>query len=200
MKKRNNLFSILITGYNILNRRHNFVHNFSHCKRVFCNNIHILGVRSIPNIGVLLLSAFWHDTGQNDFKQQAKYHHIQSARLFKYFTKQNKYTEIVTNIILSHRNRGANTQYRPQTLLEKAFFDADKLDILNIYRSKKLIKLYLHGFSCGEFNIKDTVSFWEDFIKNGENILFLDKSKKIFHQRKKNFATFVAQIKRELYV
>lgn len=195
MIKRSTLFSVLITGYSILNRRKNFVHNFSHSKRVFYNNIYILGLRAIPFLRVLLLTSIWHDVGQSDFKQQAKYHHIYSARLFKYFTKENKYTDIVVNIILCHRNRGANAQYCPKTLLQQAFFDADKLDVLNIQRSKKLIKLYLRGFSCGEFNIKDTIRFWEDFITNGENILFLEKSKKLFRQRKITFVKFVSEIK-----
>ena len=195
MIKRNTLFSVLITGYSILSRRNNFVHNFNHCKRVFLNNVRVLGLRSLPVLHILLLAAMWHDVGQNDFKQQTKYHNIYSARLFKFFTKENKYTDIVVNIILCHRNRGANAQYCPKTLLQQAFFDADKLDVLNIPRSKKLIKMYSRGFSCGEFNIKDTIRFWEDFITNGENILFLEKSKKLFRQKKITFVKFVSEIK-----
>ena len=191
MIKQNHLFSVLMTGYSILKRRNNFVHNFNHCKRVFFNNVRILGLSSLPSLRILILSAMWHDVGQNDFKQQAKNHHIYSARLFKYFTKEQTYSDIVVNIILCHRNRGANKQFSPKTLLEKAFFDADKLDILHIPRSKKLIKLYSSGFSCGEFNIKDTLDFWENFIINGEKTLFLESSKKIFRKRIKKFIQFV---------
>lgn len=200
MIKRNNLFSVLMTGYSILKRRNNFVHNFNHCKRVFCNSMRILGFNSLPNLRILMLSAMWHDVGQNDFKQQTKNHHIYSARLFKYFTKEQTYSYIVVNIILCHRNRGANNQYCPNTLLQKAFFDADKLDILNIQRSKKLIKLYSAGFSCGEFNLKDTLDFWENFIANGEKTLFLESSKKIFRKKVKKFIKFVRHTKEEYNV
>ena len=184
-----------MTGYSVLKRRNNFVHNFNHCRRVFFNNIRILGPSSLPALRVILLSAMWHDVGQNDTKQQAKNHHIYSARLFKYFTKEHAHSYVVVNIILCHRNRGANKQYCPKTLLQKAFFDADKLDILDIPRSKKLIKLYSGGFSCGEFNLKDTLDFWENFISNGENTLFLEKSKKLFRKRIKKFIKFVTYTK-----
>ena len=110
------------------------------------------------------------------------------------FTKKNHNT-ILLAVKYHNKYRVPKTLNERNRLFANITRDADKLDILDIPRSKKLIKLYSGGFSCGEFNLKDTLDFWENFISNGENTLFLEKSKKLFRKRIKKFIKFVTYTK-----
>jgi hypothetical protein len=190
------VFTMLLIARSILKRRDNFVHNNAHACRIVLLLKDILGMQEfLRNFNVIILAAFWHDTGQSDAKDTSKWHHKISERLFIKYAKHYNIDEptktIVRKVILSHRNRGASSDFIPKTQLEKAFFDADKLDILNIKRTKRLLTLYDTGFCSGEFNKANSIKFWENFIETGYNKLFLEESKSMFKAKISKFNSLV---------
>jgi len=190
------------TAFNILVEKKNMIHSIDHALRVHDNAMFIfmnVGDKNIKKMISLKLASYWHDTGKDDWSEKEEIpHNILSAQLFgRYAVKKGISDEIIEmtqSIISCHRNRGKDSFRSPLKDEEKALWDADKLDIVNAIRITEIIWLYIKGYKMGEFNLKDTMSFWMSITPEFASKFYFNISRNIFNKRYQRFKEIVQKV------
>ena len=190
------------TAFSILMEKGNFIHSIDHALRVHDNAMLIfmeIRERCVKKMISLKLASYWHDTGKDDCRENEDVpHNIISAELFKDYAVEkgilNDISEMAQSIILCHRNRGKKYYRSPSSDEEKVLWDADKLDIVNSIRITEIVWAYLNGYKVGEFNLKDTISFWMSISPEFANKFYFKISQEIFYDRYSKFRQSVEKI------
>lgn len=181
----------------ILKKNKNFVHDVNHLLNVERNIIEIS--ENKDDLFALQIATHWHDTGRIDIDSIEKQsHEILSAKNFLSWSKdkqlEDKFVQKVARIIKSHRNRKGFD--RKLTESEAMLWDADKLDIINVNRCKKIFLAYKFKKNNeeSEFNIKDTLKFWSSINDDFSSKFHSPKAKKIFKNKFPLFKKFINQL------
>lgn len=200
--KNVNIIHAKQAAFNILVERGNFIHSIDHALRVHDNAMYIfmnIKCNSITELIALKLASYWHDTGKDDWSEKEEVpHNILSSQLFERYAIgkgiPDDIIKITQSIICCHRNRGKDYYRAPMTYGEKTLWDADKLDIVNPVRVTEIIWSYMNGYKVGEFNLKDTISYWMEIKPQFSNKFYFEVSRNLFQERYPSFRELVKKI------
>lgn len=189
-------------AFEILRQRNNFIHSIDHAIRVHDNAVYISRQLdqdlNVEEMIALKLACFWHDTGKDDWSEKEDVpHNIVSGKLFESYARAKGMPEdillMTQSIIYCHRNRGKASFRDPLSVVEKILWDADKLDIINADRVVEILWLYVNGYTNGEFNPEDTLTFWRGIPRQFSDNYYFETSRNLFKERYPEFINVVEQ-------
>lgn len=179
----------------------NFVHDPLHIAAVEQNVVYLGTQAKLAEYELFLLrvAAHWHDTGRHDGESEETIPHQElSIQEFCLWAQQRALTQAfqtrVKNIIGQHRHRRATQDIDDP--LARILWDADKLDILNLDRCRRILAIYQQGKNNprSEFNYQDTLAFWRSLGPSFEAKFHTPMARKIFVNAFKDFQNFIASL------
>lgn len=196
-------YSIISKSRNkVLNRdniQSNFIHGQDHIINVERNIYKFIKDKKYNSEDILslVLAAHWHDSARDDFTYESTPHEKSAIIFFTEWAKRSGLNERiikkVVSIIESHRSSNSDITNE----LSSIFWDADKIDILNLERCKRIINNYLLKNSykrVNRFNLFDSLCFWKNIDENFINTFKTERGKCIAAELLPFFKKYVNKV------
>jgi len=187
----------------LLKQNNNFIHTPEHADNVFHNVKELIAANRDVDLNLIKIGCYWHDVGRNDFRKEfgSKGHEQISAE--KLSTELDKLRlnpeskEKIINVIVSHRNRGS--KIKPLTPEAKILWDADKLDIFNVKRLKKIFAAYDKGQFSNDFNYIESFKFYDKIDRNFEKKFYTRQAREKFQKLYPIFKSFIKNQREKIF-
>lgn len=190
----------------IIIHTNNFIHGIDHIVRVYDLALEIAnGIDeelTEDEKQALKLASYWHDIGRVDVQSYTnKYNHADNSAetllivAKKYDLEDNSIIKIAISAIKNHRRN--NGKIDDNLKVDKILWDADKLDIFNTSRILRIINDYNKYGNNGEYNLDDSIKFWNSIDEKFSNNFHFEVSKEIFRYKYPKFKNLINKIMNE---
>ena len=187
----------------IIIHTNNFIHGIDHIVRVSDLTIEIAnGIEeNLTEVEkeALKIASYWHDIGRVDMQSyNNEYDHANNSAetlmiVAKRFDMQdNLAIKIAMSAIRNHRR--SNGKIDNMAIVDKILWDADKLDIFNTRRILRIVNDYKELKNPGDYNLEDSIKFWNSIDEKFSDNFHFKVSKEIFYDEYPKFKELIKNI------